>query len=575
MQGQMRGRVSADGTLEALEGQAEAASGAVRAAAAGSPRLPGAGASEAALERLCRFAATGVALELAGLAGEHALAIATPEGLWLLTDRLGTRPLYYARPQGGGIAFDTSASRLAGTAGVDANLDPQALYDYLYFHMIPGPRTIYRGVQRLLPGTCLHWTRQGERLETYWRPEYAPQPGDREERGAHFRDAVFAAVDRAREAGPVGAFLSGGTDSSTIVGALARGGAAATRAYSIGFDVPGYDETDYARIAAGHFGVTHRAHYLTPDEVAAAVPEVAAWLDQPFGNASIVPARQCALMAAEDGVAHLLGGDGGDELYGGNARYAKQQVFELYGRLPQGLRARLGPLAERLPAAGPARKLRSYVAQAEVPLPDRLETYNLLERIGPATVLGPSLLDAVDAEAPRRLLRGAYTEAAADDVVNRLLALDLRFTLADNDLVKVRQAVAMQGLTASFPFLDEDVVSLSLALPADWKVRRDALRPFFKEALAGFLPQEILTKRKHGFGLPFGIWLAETDALNRLAVDALHRLEERGILRAGFAAELMGGELNRHPGYYGAFVWVLMMLGHWLDAHGVPDDALA
>lgn len=573
LKGQLRGRIGSDHSGEQLEGVREAAAGAVRAVAVGDPRLPGTSGSAAALEQLCQSVSAGKAPDLAGLAGEHALAVVTPAAAWLVADRLGTCPLYYARPEGGGIAFDTSASRLAGSPGVDARLDPQALYDYLYFHMIPGPRTVYRGVRRLLPGTCLHWGSDGERLESYWQPVYRPEPGDRGRLAARFRDAVFTAVDRAGEGGSVGAFLSGGTDSSTVVGALARGGAAATRAYSIGFDVPGYDETGYARLVARHFGVTHRAHYLTPAEVAAAVPGVAAWLDQPFGNASIVPAQQCAVLAAEDGVQRLLGGDGGDELFGGNARYAKQQVFELYGRLPGGLRRGITPLAERLPAVGPARKLRSYVAQAEVPLPDRLESYNLLERIGPEQVLAPDLLAATDPERPRALLREAYAGAAASDYVNRLLALDLRFTLADNDLVKVRQAVAMQGLGAAFPFLDEDVVALSLALPVDWKVRRDALRPFFKEALRDFLPPEVLSKRKHGFGLPFGIWLAETDALHRLARDSLQRLEQRGILRAGFAGQLMERELSRHPGYYGAFVWVLMMLGRWLDAHEVPDQA--
>ena len=546
-------------------------SGGVRAACAGSPRLHDA-TGAAALERLCSAVEAGSEPALGDLGGEHALAIVSGHAAWLATDRLGTHPLYYARPAEGGIAFDTSAARLARTPGVDGRIEPQALYDYLHFHVIPAPGTLYRGVRRLLPGTCLRAAPDGAHELRYWQPEYRPHGMDRREAARRFRDAVFAAVERACGDGGAGAFLSGGTDSSTIVGAMARLAGSAAPAYSIGFDVPGYDETEYARIAAKHFGVRHRVHYLTPGEVAEAIPAVAGELDQPFGNASIVPARQCAVLAAEDGVERLLGGDGGDELFGGNTRYAKQRLFELYGRLPHALRRGVDPLADRLPARGPLRKLRSYVGQARTPLPDRLESYNLLERLGPAEVLAPGLIDAVDPERPRERMRRAYAEVAAGDYVNRLLGLDLRFTLADNDLVKVRQAAAMAGLGATFPFLDDDVVALSLELPVDWKVRRNALRPFFKEALSEFLPREVIDKRKHGFGLPFGAWLAETEALNSVAREALLGLEQRRILRPGFARRLLDTELARHPGYYGAFVWVLMILGQWLDAHGFPRE---
>lgn len=575
MAGWLRGRVAlADGgRTGTLDGEHAwtGSGGTPRAACIGSPRFAGSEGGRA-LERLCSTVGAGGEPALAGLGGEHALVVLSDTVAWLATDRLGTYPLYYARPRGGGLAFDTEATRLARSPGVDGRVDAQALYDYLHFHMIPGPETLYRGVRRLLPGTCLRASPEGTCLERYWQPEYRPRIVDRAEAAERFRGAVFAAVERACRDGNAGAFLSGGTDSSTIVGAMARLGGAAKPAYSIGFDVPGYDETDYARVAAKHFGVPHRVHYLTPADVAEAVPLVAASLDQPFGNASIVPARQCARMAADDGVERMLGGDGGDELFGGNARYAKQQVFELYGRLPRAVRRGVEPLASHLPALGPLRKLRSYIAQARVPLPDRLESYNLLERIGPEHVLSPELLAAVERDRARKHMRDAYGGVAADDYVNRLLALDLRFTLADNDLVKVRQAVDMAGLGATFPFLDEDVVALSLELPVDWKVRRDALRPFFKEALADFLPREVIDKRKHGFGLPFGTWVAETNALNRLARDALEGLEQRRILHDGFGRRLLDDELGRHPGYYGAFVWVLMMLGQWLDTHDVPRE---
>ena len=573
MGGYLRGRVrlGTEASPELLEAEIEqgGTSRGTRAACAGEPRRAGAVGTEV-LGRLCDEVETGGEPDLAEVGGEHALAVLSGPFLWLATDRLGTRPLYYAFLNGGGIAFDSDASRLAGAPGVDGGLEPQALYDYFHFHMIPGPETLYRGVHRLPPGTCLRAGNGEERLTRYWQPQYRPRradPGGMQER---FRDAVFAAVERSCAEGSVGAFLSGGTDSSTIVGAMSLLCGGRTPAYSIGFDVPGYDETDYAREVARYFGIPHRVHYLSPSEVGEAVPQVAAWLDQPFGNASIVPAHQCARLAAEDGVQRLLGGDGGDELFGGNTRYAKQQVFESFSGLPAPVKGSIEPVTARLPAIGPLRKVRSYVAQARVPLPDRLESYNLLENLGPGQVLAGGMLEAVDIGHPRKLMRNAYAEAAARDYVNRLLALDLRFTLADNDLIKVRQASGMAGLSATFPFLDDEVVALSLELPVGWKVRRNALRPFFKEALRDFLPRTVLNKSKQGFGLPFGVWLAETDSLNRLAREALDGLVQRRILREGFAQQLLKRELPRHPGYYGTFVWVLMMLGQWLDAHDVP-----
>ena len=236
---------------------------------------------------------------------------------------------------------------------------------------------------------------------------------------------------------------------------LSQLGDAPARTYSIGFDAPGYDEMEYARLVARHFKTDHHEYYVTPDDVVAGAPLMAAHFDQPFANASAVPAYYCARMAKEDGVVRLLAGDGGDELFGGNYRYAKHLMFARYEHMPAALR-RLGvePVLLHTPIGGigPLRKLASYVRQARMPMPERMESYNLLDRLGAGRVLTDAALARIDTGMPLQLLRETYHGARADHMLNRMLAVDMRFTLADSDLPKVTGACALAGIEVDFPF---------------------------------------------------------------------------------------------------------------------------
>jgi asparagine synthase (glutamine-hydrolysing) len=378
--------------------------------------------------------------------------------------------------------------------------------------------------------------------------------------------------DSVREAGAgagteVGAFLSGGTDSSTIAGILCEVGGKPANTYSIGFAAEGYDEMEYARLASRHFGTAHHEYYVTPDDVVAAIPRVAGVFDQPFGNASALPAFYCAQLARKDGVTRMLGGDGGDELFGGNERYSKQHIFALYEQVPAPLRAALlEPVIGNFPGGDHIkliRKARSYIEQAKVPMPDRLETYNLLGHYGHDKVFTQEFLAGADASGPIKSLRQTYAENQAAALINRMLALDLKVTLADNDLPKVLKACELAGMEVAFPFLSEDMVAFSSGLTAKQKLNGTKLRYFFKEALRGFLPDEIITKQKHGFGLPFGVWLQQHKPLQQLASDSLTDLKKRNIVRPEFIDTLVGKHLNEHAGYHGTMVWVLMMMEQW------------
>jgi asparagine synthase (glutamine-hydrolysing) len=524
--------------------------------------------------RLARYLQQRSAREaLAHVGGDFAIAFWDSRARrgWFAVDRIGVHQLVYTRVDTG-VVFASSLDALAAYPGVKRELENQALFDYLFYHASPGPDTIFVGQKRIPPGHYIEYTGTDvQEPAAYWSLRFN-ETRDRpiESLKSQFRELVLQAVQDSAADSNAGAFLSGGTDSSTVSGMLARLGTKPAQTFSIGFDVAGYDEMSYARIAARHFQCEHHEYYVTPDDVVDALPRIAASYDQPFGNASAVPTYYCARLAREHGVTRLLAGDGGDELFGGNERYAKQHLLGLYQNVPNSLRRSvLEPLLlastalHRLP---PLRKLKSYVEQARVPMPQRYESYNLLNQLGNENIFEPDFLDAIDVAHPEKLLEQAHAPFAQDSLINQMLAVDLRFVLADSDLPKVTRMCDLGNVDVAFPLLDDRLIEFSATLSADLKLRRTNLRWFFKQALIGFLPQEIITKQKHGFGLPVGAWLSEHAPLRRLAADSIASLRSRHIVQPRFVDDLVKHKLLEHPAYFGTMVWVLMALGLWLEA---------
>lgn len=549
-----------------------------RALTLGSPRFADPRLAELArtqgLEAAWRAAlAQGASKAAASTTGDFAVGLADDAGRsFLAVDRFAIRTLCY-RVIDGRLYFAERADTLAALEP-RAAIDPQAIFDYLYFHVIPSPGTIFQGVHRLPPAQCAWF--EGGRLsvEPYWTPVFQePASPSFEALAAEFRQTVQDAVAAQLDGSKPACFLSGGTDSSTVAGMIGRVAGRPAATYSIGFEAEGYDEMQFARIAAQRFGTEHHEYYVTPDDLVRSIPAVARAYDQPFGNSSALPAYYCARMAREDGVTKLLAGDGGDELYGGNARYAKQRIFGWYEQLPAALRHSLmEPLLERTPLGTMPllRKGRSYVEQAKVPLPDRMQQYNLLLRLGITDVFTPDFLAQVDTTDPLRQQQAVWQQVPGASALNRMLAYDWRYTLAEADLPKVCGTTALAGVGVGFPFLDERVLELSLRLPTEYKLKGLKLRWFFKEALRGFLPDEILTKKKQGFGLPFGVWANRHAGLRALAADSLHSLAARGIAKRDFIETLLERHLPEHPGYYGEMVWILMMLEQWIQGQEQP-----
>ena len=508
---------------------------------------------------------------LENVRGDFAVGMQLQNGdAFLAVDRFAIRSLCY-RIDGERLLFGERADDVAAPGN---EIDPQAIYDYLYFHVIPSPRTIFKGVYRLPPGHYVLFKNGKLSVQRYWFPRFIEtKNADFNSLRDEFRGLLRHAVAGRLDGGKAGCFLSGGTDSSTVAGMIGEVSGTPAATYSIGFDAEGFDEMQYARIAARHFGTEHHEYYVTPDDLVRSIPEVARYYDQPFGNSSALPAFYCAKMAREDGLTQILGGDGGDELFGGNSRYAKQKLFGFYQDIPGALRqALLEPLLLGTPLgkAPVLRKAASYIRQANVPLPDRTQTYNLLSRLGVNEILTSSFLEHVDLEHPLAQQREIWNEAGKASQTNLELAFDWRYTLAECDLPKVVGTTALAGIQVGFPLLDDALVDFSLRLPSHYKLKGLKLRWFFKEALRGFLPDAIITKKKKGFGLPFGVWAAQHPALSALAEESVRVLVERKIMRPEFVDALFRQHLHEHPSYYGEMIWISMMLGQWLGRSPSP-----
>jgi len=506
--------------------------------------------------------------------GNYSLAIFDKRERRLLVavDGVGFGQVYYqvVASEPASVVFSSSLAQLKKHPGVSASLSRQGLYNYFYFHVVPSPGTIYEGIRKLGPGQLLVADERAAEVKAYRARDYR-------------EDTVtgFAALEEecrrivrdctARYAGlpDTGCFLSGGIDSSTITAFHAMQSEKPIDTFSIGFDAPEYDESHYAEITATKYATRHHRYDVTPANVLESIERIARAYDEPFGNASAVPAFYCAKLARESGVTHMLAGDGGDEIFAGNERYQKQRIFELYGRLPKLIRGGLvEPVVTRL--EGRQRlfaKAASYVRQANTPLPDRLEAYNFLHRESPESIFEADFLAAVNVDEPLGLKRGVYHGAKASTSLNRLLELDMKFTVADNDLRKVITMCELAGVQVHFPLLDDALIDFAASVPSRYKLRGNKLRYFFKQSMRGILHPQTLAKQKHGFGLPFGLWLKDYKPLRDFAGDCLQSFKQRGIVRKSYIDFVWDMHQHRDAVYYGVMIWLIVVLETWLHHH--------
>jgi asparagine synthase (glutamine-hydrolysing) len=490
--------------------------------------------------------------------------------LVLARDRLGKKPLYWRR-DGDRLIWGSELKALLADSSIERRIDRDALAHYLQYQYVPSPMTILSGFHKLPPGTVLFWDGGEPRIEQYWSISTAAST-DR----IAFADAVDATLERLRAAVrlrlrsdvPVGIFLSGGLDSTTVAALMAEASEQPIRTYTIGFHESGYDERAAARATARHLGAVHTEEVLQLDAMKL-LPELARQFDEPFGDSSALPTLEVARIAARD-LKVVLTGDGGDETFAGYTRYLDPRPA--LARLPAPIARSLAAVAERsaariLPGTSIARRsrtLRRTVTQ------DRIGRH--IDRM---TVLPFELraeLLQSRAEADRDAFLRDAMPSGETDVMRMLLLLDLTTYLPEDLLVKMDRATMAHSLEARSPLLDQSVVEFANTLPTSFKIRGRKTKIVLRTAARRILPAELVDRPKRGFSVPVGRWFrgelgeAFTDWVLGPDGQTRDHLDIRPVTR--MLADHRAGRID-----HGRELWVVLAFELWARSWMRPTVA--
>jgi len=487
--------------------------------------------------------------------------------VFLARDRVGIKPLFYAW-EGERLLFGSELKALLAVPGFRRDVDWQAVHEYLIYGYVPAPRTIVRAARKLPPASTLCLSLDGgePRLDRYWALDFAPDESVTE---AQWRDQLLATLDESVRLHmisdvPVGAFLSGGIDSSTVVALMARASTASVRTFSIGFEEADYDELRHARQVAARYGTEHYEMVVKPDALEA-LPQLAFAFDEPFADSSALPTYYVSKITREH-VTVALSGDGGDENFAGYRRYARavalgERLDTGAGRLARGV---LAGVAGLLPTGLRGRGYLELLGAA----PD--ERYFHLVALQPpalaARLLAPEAAMAGAHDRPWAFMREAVGYGNAVDHVTRLQRLDVRTYLPEDILTKVDRASMLPSLETRVPLLDHVVMELAARMPSRLKLHNGAGKHILKSAVGDLLPQSILARPKMGFGVPLDRWF-RADLASYVRDLLLSRAaRQRGVIRPAAVERL----LEQHQGgrNAGATLWALLMLEQWFLTWG-------
>ncbi len=488
--------------------------------------------------------------------------------LLLARDRLGKKPLVWARLPDGGLAFASELSSLIALGAVPLQLDLESAASVVSLGYVSGTRTILRGIERVAPGGGIRWKRGGEPEPfTWWSLAeiWQERPADLrplDEIEVEFRALLETAVrDRLVADVPLGAFLSGGLDSSTIVALMKRHQADVTT-FSIGFEEASFDELPYARRVAQQLGATHHDEVVRGDDPALLL-EIAAGQDEPFADTSIVP-TYVLCRSARQHVTVALSGDGGDELFAGYVTHGADRIKRGLDRMPAPVVQATRALVQRLPDSrrkvNAIYKAKQLLAGLDLPPCDAHAWWRTLTdtaqvaRLLPAASLNgtsPSFIPA----------RAAYAEAPGLSPLDRMLFVDFRTYLSDDILVKADRASMQHGLEVRSPFLDHRLVEFCCGLPDDLKMRGLEGKHLLRRIARTLTPRSAITRSKAGFSAPVNHWMI--GPWRELAEDALSDDKLGLALDAAEARRLLQAHVSGGRDH-GFLLFALMMLGLWL-----------
>ncbi len=491
--------------------------------------------------------------------------------LFLARDRMGKKPLYYYS-DGKRFLFASEIKALLQDDAVPRELDPGALVDYLNYHYIPFPGTIFKGIRKLAPGHSLNIALDPSSTaltvleKPYWNLTYAPDVSVSEDEWiAALRAKLEEAVQiRLISEVPLGAFLSGGIDSSAVVALMSQVQSAPVKTFSIGFKEEDFSELQYARQIAERFGTEHHEYVVEPDAMEV-LPRLAWEYDEPFADSSAIPTWYVSKLAREQ-VTVILSGDGGDETFAGYRRYRWATDMGRYDWLPDAIRKPLfGWPAAMLPTGMKGQGTLRHLSR------DPFERYAGINTFGETAYL-ESLLSAdvksgLRGDSARTLpdytaLKRYYDECLEHDYLTRIQYVDTKTYLAEDILTKVDRASMLCSLETRAPLLDHEVVELAARMPSHLKLKNGDAKYILKKTMAGLLPDEILYRRKMGFGVPLVHWFKKD--LTSYARDILlsQQARERGFFNPA-AVEKLLNDHQKAGRDLSARIWALLFFEHW------------
>jgi len=485
----------------------------------------------------------------------------------LARDRLGKKPLFF-HLGAQGLGFASELGALLQDEAILRRVDPQALHAYLALGYVPTAHAILQGVQKLAPGTMAVFEGGQLRTHRYWHLQFAPQERPVNQLLEELRHLLYEAVSlRLVSDVPLGAFLSGGIDSSAVVAIMSKLGARPVRTFSIGFDDPDYSEVQYARQVAKLYETEHHEEVVRP-QAAELLPVLVKAYGEPFADPSALPTYLLAQMTRKH-VTVALSGDGGDEGFAGYNRYVHEKMTRTFQQLPQQLLhpvarfvekhfpgQKAGPLGE---AAAAVRTHARRVQMGDVPRYAAQFGSFTTEQL--AELCTPPLAQA-GVNAGQTLFQRLLDAATAPDELGRLLELDLQTYLVDDIFTKVDIASMQHALEVRCPLVDHELIEFAATVPSSFKMHGWTGKWLLKEALADLLPRSILHRSKKGFGIPHARWLRGElrPMLHDTLLDA--RVYQRGQLQRPYVERLIAehdsGQVN-----HGLRLWNLLWLELW------------